>query len=390
MYLFDVNELHPFDILLVRFPGDANSEAIQKICQSRHSHAIVYMGDNAFIEGVSPIVALFSTHRYYFESLTEIQVLRLKPEYAAKFNPNKAEQALRSLAYCNYSTMLLTRIDQRRIDPEVIQNFQNDGRWSGGIVCSTMVSLPYYAGGIDLSKNDEPYYVHFGHIENGGFFDDVTATVLEKHPHFVPGPKTFNYMNGEETGAIQEKNAKAALALNKIVQAIFAELKVSGDQYPEMRIEKKDLTFSTWEDIEPLLIRWFWSEKGRSIDDQIYQTIISTGYNQLWMEEIHNNHAMYFPIIHFLKDLEAGAPLHPFLHYEFTSRSFDNYLAKLGRDHEAAKNNFNSCPTKTNHVLMDLYRSFSEAILHTKMEYEYLADNYYQIISKFAKVSLQK
>jgi hypothetical protein len=385
MYLFDIQELKPFDILLVRFPGDENSEKIQDICQSKYSHAVVYLGDNVFVEGVMPIVTLFSGHRYYFESLEDIQVIRLKPDYAATFNSVKAEAGLRSLAYCNYSSMLLARIDKRQINPQTINLFQNSGRWTGGIVCSTMVSLPYYAGGIDLSGNDEPYYVHFGHIENGGFFDTVTSEVMTEDPDFIPGPKAFNYMNGEETGSIQEKNSEAALTLNKTVQNIFAELSTEGHKYPEIRIEPDDLIFSTWEDIEPLITRWFLTKKGKEIDEKIYQTIISTGYNQLWIEEMHGNHAMYFPVLNFVEDVKAGLPIHPDVHYSFNSKSFDNYLNKLGMDYDAAQGNFDRCPSKTNHVLVDMYRSYKEAIFRTKMEYEFVAENYYDIINEVAK-----
>ncbi len=78
MYILDVDNLEQFDIVLVRFPENDMSIDIQQACDSNYSHAIIYLGNGSFIEGVEPVVGLFSYHRYYFEDLENVQVLRLK------------------------------------------------------------------------------------------------------------------------------------------------------------------------------------------------------------------------------------------------------------------------------------------------------------------------
>jgi hypothetical protein len=148
MYIFNRDTLKPFDIILFRFPGDRLSEAIRRICKSEYSHAVVYIGDDSFIEGIVPVVSLFSTYRYFFNDLNNLKVLRLKPEHFTGFSAIKAELAIRSLAYCNYSNSLLSAMKKQDLNQNHIIRFQDEGKWTGGVVCSTMVSLPYYAGGM--------------------------------------------------------------------------------------------------------------------------------------------------------------------------------------------------------------------------------------------------
>ncbi|HJP63222.1 MAG TPA: hypothetical protein VJ844_07245, partial [Mucilaginibacter sp.] len=97
MFIFNRETLKPFDILLFRFPGNRMSDAIRRICKSDYSHAVVYIGDDSFIEGIEPVVTLFSTYRYFFNELDNLKVLRLKPEFIAGFDLTKAEHAIRRL-----------------------------------------------------------------------------------------------------------------------------------------------------------------------------------------------------------------------------------------------------------------------------------------------------
>ncbi len=123
MNILDIDKLEQLDVVLVRFPEDESSLQIRQACDSSYSHAIVYLGNGSFIEGVDPIVGLFSYHRYYFENLDNVQVLRLKKEYKSKLNFKKAEDFLRSLAYCNYSRRLLFYINNRSISNDLILKF---------------------------------------------------------------------------------------------------------------------------------------------------------------------------------------------------------------------------------------------------------------------------
>jgi len=67
MYIFDPSKLRQFDIVLVRFSEDRLSKTIRRICKSEFSHAIIYLGNNAFVEASQPIVTLFSAQRYFFQ-----------------------------------------------------------------------------------------------------------------------------------------------------------------------------------------------------------------------------------------------------------------------------------------------------------------------------------
>lgn len=86
MLILDEKKLEPFDILLVRFPDDETSLKIRETCNSDYSHAIIYLGNGSFIEGVEPIVSLFSCNRYYFPDLDNVKVLRLNDEAKNKLN----------------------------------------------------------------------------------------------------------------------------------------------------------------------------------------------------------------------------------------------------------------------------------------------------------------
>ena len=59
IHILNIDKLEQFDIVLVRFPEDETSLSIRKTCNSNYSHAIIYLGNGSFIEGVEPIVSLF-------------------------------------------------------------------------------------------------------------------------------------------------------------------------------------------------------------------------------------------------------------------------------------------------------------------------------------------
>jgi len=305
MYTFNETQLQLFDVILVRFPGDVGSEEIRNICKSEFSHSIVYIGNHVFFEGVEPVVTLFSTYRYYFKDLKNIRVVRLKEEFRSKLNLTVAEAFIRSLAYCNYSKRLLYYILKQNLPQEYINIFKQQGKWIGGIVCSTLVSLPYYIGGVDITQKDDPYYADFMDLENPTLFDDVTTQTLVDVPH-INDKYSFDYFSLQATGSIQEKQSEAVRQLNKIVQDLYTDLKANREKYLEIRIEDEFLQFTTWEDVYPNVMRWFKTSKGQEIDETIYQGIVKSGYNTLWFEDVHNNKTLYFPLYYFDQYQQVG------------------------------------------------------------------------------------
>jgi hypothetical protein len=372
MFVLDSQKLQPFDILLVRF-ADTTSADIRAACNSEFSHAAVYIGNNSFIEGVPPVVTLFSAQRYFFPTLDDVRVIRLKAAHRASFDAGQAEQTIRGLAYCNYSSMLLTRIQLRSISEDIKARFLREKRWTGGVVCSTLVALPYYAGGIDISQQQEPFFVHFGDIEQSDFFEEVTTSVFTTTTEL---DGAFNYFTTAETGSILEKQSAAAKELNTLVTDILGEMRRDRKKYDTvLRIENQDLVFTTWEDIIPLIMRWFLTERGQEIDEQVYRKLVSSGYTTLWFEEVHSHRRLFFPAGYFAQALEEGPQyLMPKEHYETTRTALSIALQHNRRQEKATFHNFSQAPAKTLHALLDMHRSFSDLLQSSVTQYTGIID----------------
>ncbi|WP_091163178.1 hypothetical protein [Mucilaginibacter gossypii] len=311
--------------------------------------------------------------------MDNLKVLRLKPEFIAGFDSTKAEHAIRRLAYCNYSNSLLSSMRKQDLNYEHISRFKDDGQWTGGVVCSTMVSLPYYAGGIDISNNEEPYYVDFGKIESSEYFEDVTADVfvqVEKEP----GENMFDYFSMLPTNTILEKQAEIVGRLNNFVEQLFKEVKAEKDLFPELKITDKDFVFSNWEDIYPYINQWFETEKGQEIDNRIYQEVYSSGYTNLWFDEVHSKRSLYFPF-YFILPREDGPKrkIESKKHYELSCESFEHALERMSEAEDALFNNFTICPSKTLHLLLDMYRSWTDLLRSTIREYQSIIKEYDQL-----------
>lgn len=362
MYFFNIQQLMPFDIVLIRFPDDTLSKAIRRYCKSDYSHAIVYLGNSSFVEAFPPIVTLFSAQRYYFNNLNDVKVLRLKIDNPIIFDSQKAELAIRSLVYCNYSDDLLSYIKSRNIPIEIINRFKETNNWTGGIICSSLVTLPYYVGGIDISNGDEPYYTHFGHIEKSQVFEDVTLKVFIKENNEI-ADDTFDYFSLKETGSILEKQSTAVKRLNDLVEKIYQELGNNPKLFSEMRIEEENLIFSNWEDIFPNIMRWFLTSKGKEIDESVYAEIRDSEYNNLWFEEVHNNPRLFFPLYSIYMDTRHyKLEREPIEYFQMIKTSLERTLLRIEQNKDVVDGNFFRCPCKTYHVLLDMYSSYTNLL----------------------------
>ncbi len=102
---------------------------------------------------------------------------------------------------------------------------------------------------------------------------------------------------------------------------------------------------------------------------ELSQKIISTGYNSLWFEEIHNNPFQFFPMYYYNYNDET-LPSNKDL--EFIRNSLEKTLENLEYNEKQVFNNFIMCPSKTFHILLDMYRSFSDLIRTSITQYNYL------------------
>ena len=366
MYKIDITKLEQFDILLVRFPEDENSLKIRETCNSDFSHAIIYLGNGSFIEGVEPIVSLFSYHRYYFPNLENVKVLRLNKDAKPNLNISETEQALRRLAFCNYSRRLLYYILNKNINPDVTQYFFKHKVWRDGIVCTSLITLPYYVGGVDISNRNEPHYAHFGDIENYKDFVDVTSTVFELVDKQHLTIDTFDYFTTYKTGSLLEKQSEIAKELNNFVQDKYRDILKNPENYSDIHIVKEDLGFSNWEDIFPNIMRWYLTETGQNIDSELSTLILSKGYHLLWFEEVHKNKEQFFPLYY-----------HPFTKFnkddlKFMSNSLKGTYDRMQINEDNTFSNFSQCPCRTFHILLDMYRSFSDLLRSSINQYNSL------------------
>lgn len=366
MFIFDEKKLEPFDILLVRFLDDETSLKIRETCNSKYSHAIIYLGNGSFIEGVEPIVSLFSYHRYYFPDLDNVKVLRLNDEAKLKLNSTETEKALRRLSYCNYSKRLLYYINKRTITDDVIKVFFTNKTWQGGIVCTSLITLPYYAGGIDISMNNEPYYAHFGDIERYDGFVDVTTDTFKQIAIGELNSEMFDYLNAYKTGSLLEKQSDVVKVLNDYVQTKLTDINNHPQKYKDIQIIKENLGFSTWEDIFPNIMRWFLTDTGKNIDNELSNLILEKGYHMLWFEEIHKHKEQFFPFYY-----------HPFTKWkkddlEFLRNTLQVTYDRMQASEDATFHNFTLCPCKTFHILLDMYRSFSDLLRSSITQYDAL------------------
>lgn len=364
MYLLDRNNLEAFDILLVRFPDDDTSLKIRQTCNSEFSHAIIYLGNGSFIEGIEPIVSLFSYHRYCFPNLDDVKVLRLKNEYKTKLDAVKTENTIRELAYCNYSKRLLYYMSKRNISPKVVANFFANNVWQDGIVCTSLITLPYYAGGIDISKKNEPFYANFGDIEKFDGFVDVTSSVFKVADAAEVNKETFDYFATYETGTLLEKEARIAKEFNNYVQNKYADILKNQHKYSDIAIVEKNLQFSNWEDIFPNIMRWYLSGTGKDIDNELSNLILSNGYHLLWFEEVHRHPEQFFPVYY-----------HAFTNFNkkdmmFLRNSLQATYERLQVNEDNVFQNFTLCPCKTFHVLLDMYRSYSDLLRSSVTQYD--------------------
>jgi hypothetical protein len=368
MNILDIDKLKQFDIVLVRFPEDETSMQIRQTCGSNFSHAIIHLGNGSFIEGIEPIVGLFSYHRYYFEDLENVQVLRLREEYKPTLDLKLTEEFLRRLSYCNYSKRLLYYINKRNISNEIIINFFSQQVWQGGIVCTSLVTLPYFIGGIDISKRNEPFYAHFGDIEKFEGFEDVTEVVFKEIEPENLRENTFDYLTTYKTGSLLENQSVIAKKLNTYVQNKYQDLLRNPDKYQDIRIDKKNLGFSSWEDIFPNIMRWYLTETGQTIDKELSELLLETGYHLLWFEEVHKEKEQFFPLYyhHFtrfeIRDLE------------FLRNTFQGTYDRMRINEDNMFNNFSLCPSRTFHILLDMYRSFSDLLRSSINQYKGLIE----------------
>jgi hypothetical protein len=363
MNILDIDKLEQFDILLVRFPDDETSIQIRQTCDSNYSHAIIYLGNGSFIEGIEPIVGLFSYHRYYFEDLENVQVLRLNVEYKSKLDFKLTEEFLRRLSYCNYSRRLLYHINQRNISNEIIMNFLSEQVWQGGIVCTSLVTLPYFIGGIDISKKNEPFYAHFGDIEKFEGFEDVTTVVFKEIEPRDLREDTFDYLTTYKTGSLLERQSEIAKELNIYVQNKHQDILRNPEKYQDIMIDKKNLGFSTWEDIFPNIMRWYLTETGQTIDKELSELLLESGYHLLWFEEVHKEKEQFFPLYY-----------HPFTKFkikdlEFLRDTLQGTYDRMQVNENNIFNNFTLCPCRTFHILLDMYRSFSDLLRSSINQY---------------------
>jgi hypothetical protein len=366
MFILDEKKLEPFDILLVRFPDDETSLKIRETCNSKYSHTIIYLGNGSFIEGIEPIVSLFSYHRYYFPDLDNVKVLRLNEEAKLKLNSTETENALRRLSYCNYSKRLLYYINKRAITDDVIKVFFTNKTWQGGIVCTSLITLPYYAGGIDISMNNEPYYAHFGDIERYEGFVDVTTDTFKKIAIGELNSETFDYLTTFKTGSLLEKQSEVVKVLNDYVQTKFTDINNHPQKYKDIQIIKENLGFSTWEDIFPNIMRWFLTDTGKTIDNELSNLILEKGFHMLWFEEIHKHKEQFFPFYY-----------HPFTKWkkddlEFLRNTLQGTYDRMQASEDTTFHNFTLCPCKTFHILLDMYRSFSDLLRSSITQYDAL------------------
>lgn len=369
MYILDINNIEQFDVILIRFPDDKVSAKIRAACNSNYSHAVIHVGNGSFIEGVDPIVTLFSYHRYFFEDLENVKVLRLKESYKPKLNYELTEEFLRKLAFCNYSRRLLCHMNQKDISNDIIRDFFTQQIWQGAIVCTSLVTLPYFIGGLDISEKNEPYYAHFGDIEKFKGFEDVTHSAFRQIEERELQKDTFNYLTTYETGSYLEKQSKIAKELNQYVQSKFNDILREPEKYGDITIVNENLKFSTWQDIFPNIMRWYHSETGQAIDNELSTLIINKGYHLLWFEEIHKYKAQYFPIYYRLFDYIQRKDI------EFIINSLQATLDRHEINEENTFKNFSMCPCKTFHILLDMYRSFSDLLRSSIYQYKLLLDS---------------
>jgi hypothetical protein len=366
MFILDEKKLEPFDILLVRFPNDETSLKIRETCNSNYSHAIIYLGNSSFIEGIEPIVSLFSYHRYYFPNLDNAKMLRLNANAKSKLNSIETENALRRLSYCNYSKRLLYFINQKKISENIIKFFFENKVWQGGIVCTSLITLPYYAGGIDISKKKEPFYAHFADIENYEGFIDVTNDVFKQIDDKEINNETFDYFTTYKTDSLLEKQSEIVTDLNSYIQNKYMDILNHSEKYQDIHIIKENLGFSSWEDIFPNIMRWFLTDTGKAIDNELSNLILSKGYHMLWFEEIHKHKEQFFPFYYY-----------PFTKWkkqdlEFLKNTLQGTYDRMQVSEEATFQNFTLCPCKTFHILLDMYRSFSDLLRSSINQYDAL------------------
>ena len=354
MHTFNVAALKPFDTLLVRFDDD-DSKKIRASCNSDYSHAVVYIGNSSFVEGNYPVVTLFSAQRYFFNSLNDVKVIRLKSEFEAQFDVQKAESSIRGLVYRNYEKRLLYLMSKQLLSQDIKDIFLNEYKWTGGIVCTSMVALPYFVGGIDISQTNEPFYVNFGGIERSDYFEDVTQLVFDEvETSAVEG--LYDYLSSFETGSILEKQAVAVGKLNKVVKDIYAK-HITGNTtlIQQYGLKASDLQFSTWEGIYPFIMHMFLTQQGKEFDEIVYNELVSSGYLNLWFEEAHSNPDLYFPAYYVNAHKYTQDPIS---HFEAIKSALIETLERNEANMGSLLFNFLQCPCKTFHAQLAKYAGF--------------------------------
>jgi len=364
MKVLDINKLEQFDILLVRFPEDEQSKAIRKFCDSNYSHAIIYLGSGSFVEGAQPAVSLFSYHRYYFENTENVKMLRLNEKTKATLNSEITENFIRRLTSCNYSKRLLFYMKNQSVTDQVKKDFLDKQIWTGGIVCTTLITLPYYLGGIDLSGNNEPYYANFKEIENFKEFIDVTDKVFIDKEKKDLDFETYDYLTTYKTNSFLENQRDANHELNNYVQKKFIDISKNPDKYGDIIIEENNLKFTSWEDMLPNLTRWFLSETGQNIDKELSEIIINTGYNMLWFEDVHQKRVQFFPMYYYAFTKFKKTDL------KLMRTVMNDTLIRMEKNEQNVFQNFSFCPGRTFHILLDMYRSFNDQLRSTVNQYD--------------------
>jgi hypothetical protein len=161
--------IRPGDVLLCTRPSDAISRVIRKVTDGRFSHAAICTKSPIFLEADSTGVCSFSIERFLVNSPDHARILRLKSEFDpdSKFSTGAAAEASR------YET---GRYDKMA----AIASVFGGAKFDSGLFCSYIVSAAYVSAGQNIAGGRAPRAATPAEIEQSGYFDDITATVLKR------------------------------------------------------------------------------------------------------------------------------------------------------------------------------------------------------------------
>ncbi len=223
-------------------------------------------------------------------------------------------------------------------------------------------------GVLIFQKKNEPFYAHFGDIEKFEGFEDVTKVVFKEVEPKHLRKDVFNYLSTYKTGSLLERQAEIAKELNTYVQDKYRDILRNPLKYQDISIDRKDSGFSKWEDIFPNIMRWYLTETGQIIDKELSELLLTTRYHLLWSEEVHKQKEQFSPFYyhHFtkfkIKDLE------------FLKNMIQKTYERIQISEDNTFHNFTLCPCRTFHILLDMYRSFSDLLRSSINQYDDLIE----------------